>query len=279
MVKMLTLFGVEDLRELKYNDLKRELAVQKFILLAIRYLFNLQSKTWKGSSTQLQEDKKAIVDTYTKHLEAFIAEIEFVIAHRSEPLTNRTSHRSKKQIRQENKEKRKDVKTESAKLNQFGKSMERDGLYVSWDRDRFMLIAQDRGYQTEEAIVQDVGKELNLDMAKARMLINRGRFTWGQVLCVGAMLEMTPKEFCDTFLAGYFTEQHGEYRADYENLCKEELLKAAYKPIKLVEEVIEEVVEPEEPEEIEQPEEADAIEIEEVIVGADGKPLDEEEWF
>ena len=76
-----------------------------------------------------------------------------------------------------------------------------------------------------------------------------GAMPWG-------ILQMTPKEFCDTFLAGYFTEQFGDYRADYENLRKDELLKRAIKSNPML-----------------------AYEEEVIEIGADGSPIDEEEWF
>ena len=254
MVKMLTLFGV-DLKELKYNDLERELRVQKWIHYAINSALSDEIGRRKRTRTvsQLSYDKEAFGNIYLQHLKAFMTEIEYVMAHRSEPIENFNCHRSQKRIRQENEAKRKAIINENAKLYYMKQSMAQDGMLVSWDKERFILIASDRGYQTEEAIITDISQELNLDLARTRLLIDKGRFTWGQVLCLGAMMQMTPKEFCDTFLAGYFTEQYGEYRADYENLCKEELLKYAVKP----------KMPP--PDEIE--------------VGADGRPLDEEIWF
>ena len=41
MIKMLTLFGV-DLKELKYNELKRELIMQKWIRYAIKSALSLE---------------------------------------------------------------------------------------------------------------------------------------------------------------------------------------------------------------------------------------------
>ena len=242
MIQMLTLFG-EDLRNLKYNDLKRELRAQKFILLAIKNLrsIELSSRRKRKNVTQLSLDKEALSDTYIQHLEAFISEIEYVMAHRSEPISNFHSHRSQKQIRQENAKKRKAVIAENTKLNTLKKHMGQEIRFISWDRDKFMHISEDRGYQTEDAIIQDVGKELNLDLGRAKMLVDKGRFTWGQVLCIGAMLSMTPKEFCDTFLAGYFTDQFGEYRASYDNLHKPELLKYVIRPTESPQPVMREV--------------------------------------
>ena len=137
-------------------------------------------------------------------------------------------------------------------MSYWQKSLKRDTFAVSWDKEKFLLIAKDRGYQTEIALIHDVGDELNLGRAKAEAILDSGRFTWGQVLCLGAMMQMTPREFCDTFLSGYFIEHNDdEYRADYKNIERLALLKTAIKP----------------------------IEYEEVEVGSDGKPIDEEVWF
>ena len=137
---------------------------------------------------------------------------------------------------------------EDVRTLRLSRAIERDSLYVSWDKERFLLIAADRGYQTENALVADIAKELVLDRSAVRLLMDKGRFTWGQVLILGEMFDMSPKEFCDTFLAGYFVEHNGNYRASYANMNKWDLLKNAIRP--------------------------DVIE-----VGADGRPIDEEEWF
>lgn len=251
-MEMLTLFG-KDLSKLTYNELKRELAVQKFLHYAVRTALSAElcrRKNYKKES-QPSQDKEDFCHIVMEHLEAFIAQIEHAMSHRNEPLENATRHRSRLAIRRENEAKRKAFRAETTRRYDWQKSIARDGVPVSWDKERFMRITADRGYQTEEAVIHAIGKELNLDRARAKVILDKGRFTWGQVLCLGALMEMTPREFCDTFLAGYFTDQFGEYRADYENLDRAALLKRAVKPMPM----------------------------EKVIVGSDGKPLDEEEWF
>ena len=255
MTKMLTLFGV-DLKELKYDELKRELIMQKWIRYAIKSALSLELRVRSRCQniTQTSLDKETFAHIYLQHLEALIAEIEYVMAHKREPIASVSAER-KSAVRKKNAAKTTAIIAENKRVYDLKKSMDRDGLLVSWDKDKFMLIAADRGYQTNEALIQAVGKELKLDRARAGVIVDKGRFTWGQVLCLGAMMQMTPKEFCDTFLAGYFTEQQGEYRADYENLCKEELLKRAVKP----------------------PINMPPLDI--IEVGADGVPVDEEIWF
>lgn len=292
MTKMLTLFG-RDLSKLKYKELEREWRSQKQILSDIkqgrlrqqnaldRRIAKEQAGTKIVTSKQIAEDKLILSDIYITHLESFIQEIEYWMGKRIEPLSNRNGHKPPSEIRVRNAKKRKAIIAENTRMYDLQKSLDRDRTLVSWDKEKFMLIAADRGYQTQEAILQDVERELNLDRARAVAIVEKGRFTWGQVLCLGALLQMTPKEFCDTFLMNYFTDYDGEFRADYENISRAELLRTAVRPIEC--EAVEECKEiesvevgeaAEEAEEVEEPDEVDVIE-----VGSDGKPIDEEIWF
>lgn len=267
MNTMLTLFG-RDLKELNFKQLERERRCQKYILTAVkqgRYMLQRlvnkrvakeENGEKKVTSKAIAEDKLTMCDIYITHLEALIREIEYWMSKRAEPLDNRNGSKTRTQIKALNAERRKNVIRENARLYRWQQSIEGDGLLISWDRDKFIHIAEDRGYQTEEMLIYDVGQELKLDRARAEAILQNGRFTWGQVLCLGAMMQMTPKEFCDTFLAGYFID-HGddEYRADYENVKREELLRRAVKP--------QQTLPP----------------LERIEVGSDGRPLDEEIWF
>lgn len=232
MTKMLTLFG-RDVSELRYNELVREKRMQKYLLRTLRKAFAEEDRLRQTRQrlTDISADKEDFLDIYMENLEVFIKEIDYYLERRFEPAKNvKTTLKSKAQIKAENQQKRARNLQETSLTAHWEDSLTRDNAFVSWDRDRFMLIAADRGYQTEGAIIQDVGKELNLSRTRSSRLLNTGRFTWGQVLCLGAMFQMTPREFCDTFLSGYFTEQYGEYRADYENLSKTELLKRVIRP-------------------------------------------------
>ena len=262
MTKMLTLFG-EDIGKLPYNDLKRERAMQRYLLSKTRD--NLRIESFKldqmEKPTQASKDKVAILGIYFAHLEALIAEIDYWLNRKFEPEENwRKNVKRRWQIREENQRKRKENIAENARLYNWEKSLDRDRFLTSWDKAKFVSIAADRGYQTEEALIQDVGKALGLERARAIRIIESGRFTWGQVLCLGAMLQVTPKEFCDTFLAGYFVDTHGEYRADFDNISQAELLRPPIRPMPIVEEI-------------------DLGEMEIIETDSAGKPLDEEEWF
>lgn len=265
---MLTLFG-KDIDKLSFEELKRERSAQKYIrkkiktwLVTERYNNEKYTLTeeqrieernkvqadyesgkitqhqWLGRlsaiekrSTNQRYDRVVLLENYLKNLDAFIADLDFFIERRAEPITKASRHNTKTSIRIRNAKARKNAINDNAKVYQWKQYLERDSFCVSWDREKFLLIARDRGYQTESAVIQGVGEAINLDRVRSRLIIENGRFTWGQVLCLGAMLQMTPKEFCDTFLSGYFTESFGEYRADYDNINQAELLRTPIRPM------------------------------------------------
>ena len=251
MTKMLTLFG-EDIGKLPYSDLKRERQVQRYLLAKLKNQRNLDEyklETMKKPS-QVAKDKVSLLNEYVTHLEALIEEADYWLDRKFEPEASyKKVRKTKSEIREANKIRHRRMMAEDVRTLRLSRAIERDSMYVTWDKERFLLIASDRGYQTENALVADISKELNLDRSAVRLLMEKGRFTWGQVIVLGAMFEMTPKEFCDTFLAGYFVNRNGIYRASCENMDEVELLKSAIRPVTVIE------------------------------VGADGRPLDEEEWF
>ena len=89
---------------------------------------------------------------------------------------------------------------------------------AQWDKEKLMMVASDRGYRTRSAVAYAIAQELEITMGSAKWLLNNGAFTWGQAIVIGALFEMTPKEFADSFLAGYFKEvRDGDYRAVIED--------------------------------------------------------------
>lgn len=272
MTKMLTLFG-EDIGKLKYDDLKRERAMQAYMLAKCKV--QLQKEQYyrerRVNDTLRGRDKIAFLEIYIDHLKAFVEEIDYWLERREENIgTYNKKRRRKDQIREANNIRHKRLMAEDVRALRLSKAIERDSLSITWNRERFDMIVADRGYQTESALIADVAKELMLDRTSTKLLLDKGRFTWGQVLVLGAMFEMTPREFCDTFLADYFVETHGKYRAALDNIDKYTLLKNAIRPAMAK---IEEEIEPE----IVVEEEIEMFDV--VNVGADGRPLDEEEWF
>lgn len=88
----------------------------------------------------------------------------------------------------------------------------------TWNRDAFMSVASDRGYRTHSAICMVLSEYLECSRIKVNKMLNTGRMTWGEVLCIGAFLEMTPTEFCEVFLDGYFRKAATDvFRANIEN--------------------------------------------------------------
>ena len=279
MTKMLTLFG-EDIDKLGYNDLKRERQMQRFLLSKLKHWYEMESYKLETAEkpTYINRDKVAILGIYVTHLESLITEIDYWLDRRVEPEENwRKNVKRRWQIREENRIKRRTYVVENNNLHRQERASERDVFLVSWDKEKFLSIAADRGYQTEGALIQDVGETLNLDRMRTKSLLDNGRFTWGQVLCLGAMFQVTPKEFCDTFLAGYFVDNHSEYRADFDNISRTELLRPPIRPMPMAAEEEPEAEEEAVEEDTEMVE--DLIPLEMVEVGADGRPLDEEVWF
>lgn len=89
---------------------------------------------------------------------------------------------------------------------------------ITWDVEKLMLIAKDRGYFTEVATTAAISDILEITLHGASSLIKTGRLTWSQCIIIGSLFEMTPKEFCDVFLSGYFREvSDGVYRAYVED--------------------------------------------------------------
>lgn len=95
---------------------------------------------------------------------------------------------------------------------------------MRWDLAKLRTIGADRGYFTDMALTAIVAEALDVSSRSAKMLLNSGKFSWGQCIVLGAQFEMTPKEFCDTFMNGYFKEvADGVYKAHIDD--PHELLK------------------------------------------------------
>lgn len=215
--QLITLFN-KPIDELSRADVETEIKMQKFHRGMLRAELARQKKNDEKAvrAYKVRYDKIDFLETYIKVIDGFIDEMERKIATRSDG----TKEGRARAIR--NKENRKDLRREARNW-----SISSDGIQLSWDRKKFMLVARDRGYLTEASIIYAVEQELKLTKEKVNVLLEKGKFTWGQVLCLGAMLQMTPKEFCDIFLAGYFVDYYGQFIASYENLDKSVLLKRA----------------------------------------------------
>lgn len=106
--------------------------------------------------------------------------------------------------------------------------MKRMQPIVTWDVETLMSVARDRGFYTEVAVVAAIAEALNMTVYGTKQLVESGKLTWSQCIIIGAIFEMTPKEFCDCFLSGYFKEvADGVFRAKVDDI--DNLLDAPYK--------------------------------------------------
>lgn len=208
------------LENLSYEDLTVELKLQKYVRNQLKsrwYCLNKESKEKRFS--RIREDKIEFLELYVKQLDGFINEIEDLMNHKTNRKIKDSSLRAK------------DIRNRAGKANArkrwLQQTSELDGTGISWDRQKFMTLARDRGYMTEEGVIYAVGKEIGFDRQSTRLLLKTGKFTWGQVLCIGVLFQMNPREFCDIFLSGYFIDYFGEYIASYRNIDKSHLLKKA----------------------------------------------------
>ena len=100
---------------------------------------------------------------------------------------------------------------------------------VQWDVTKLEQIARDRGFYTRAALVAVIAERLDTTINCVSHLLNIGKLSWSQCILIGALFEMTPKEFCDVFLSGYFREvADGVFRAYVEDPTA--LLDAPYLP-------------------------------------------------
>ena len=176
-----------------------------------------------------RENHMILYEKYVNTLEAFLEELKYLQDRAKPPKENligSQAYQKREQRRKRNKAKQED----NSDIATFTKSVERDGISLQWSKDILLLVARDRGYLTEAAVVSAIEGELGLSRARAMRVLETGKLTWGQVLCLGALFEMTPKEFCDVFMNGYFQESFGQLIASYDNIDKEALLKRAIKP-------------------------------------------------
>ena len=225
--RMITLWN-KDVPDMDKGELEAELRVQKWLYRLIQKTHGkLLAEDERMRESWIRDNKIVLCETYLQNLAGIISQIEFYIPRRGDrDVKGGINKRREQERRTQILTKDKDERVMQRRAAQ------REGINLQWDKELFLLVGKDRGYQTEEALVYAVQNELDITRVKAKSLVDKGKWTWGQVMCVGAMLEMTPKEFCDIFMSGYFVEYMGEYYASYNNIDKSELLKRVGRPSK-----------------------------------------------
>lgn len=108
--------------------------------------------------------------------------------------------------------------------------MKRMQPIITWDTEKLMAVARDRGFFTDVAVIATIAQTLNISVSGTEKLIRSGKLSWSQCIIIGALFEMTPKEFCDVFLSGYFKEvADGVFKAHVDDI--EALLDTPYQAV------------------------------------------------
>lgn len=224
-------FWAVPVEDMTYDQLEEELRLQKWLYSLIKSQLSMEKKAEKNATrySWIRLNKIDFCDILMKQLDGFIADLETRLKVRKMP--SKYSHKHETYIKSKRRaERQKAVNERNSVLTQTKILSEREGVNLQWDKDKFLLVGQDRGYRTEEALTYAVQKELDISYKKAQALVGSGRFTWGQVMLLGAKFEMTPKEFCDIFMSGYFDEYKGGYYASYKNIDRTALLRRRVLP-------------------------------------------------
>lgn len=76
----------------------------------------------------------------------------------------------------------------------------------AWDKEKFKKVAESRGVHTDAVLYAMIAEELMTSVGHARAIVSNGKMTWGEIILIAALFEMTPAEFCDCFLSEVFDE-------------------------------------------------------------------------
>lgn len=174
----------------------------------------------KRNALERAEQKLEFCEIYERNIRGFIdylTELKderkaYELAHRQRGYDPRSKRRKEetaelKKLRGKLSLKKKLTKKQVRQINKAG-------AVSNWSRETFDLIARDRGYFYEAGLISELSRRLGLTRKATEELLKSGRFTMEQVLLIGDFFQMTPREFCDTFLRGYFTELGGNYIAE-----------------------------------------------------------------
>lgn len=233
----------KDPKEMTIEELRTEVRCQKALRVPLEsciwhfrkaaYLHNQKLETekesrigWRNGMIRQCEEKIAFADNLLIAVKArteyFQDLLEDKYRHRNRVMQRRQAkpHRPKYSMP-------KNV-TENAKIeavrryNKHLYDMRTSDMFINpygWDKEKLIKIANDRGYMTEDAITMALARVANMPWKTAKAIMENGRLSWGRVLVLGAFFEMTPKEFVDTFMPGYFEEvTPGNFRANQDHV-------------------------------------------------------------
>lgn len=113
------------------------------------------------------------------------------------------------------------------------KEQEKRPLGELWNKKAFMRVCANHGYVTPDMVQMMVSTETDCSMVQAKYMIDNGCFTWLQIMLIGAALQITPTEFAEVFMSGYFVEiGHGIYQASYDKIPEEAIMSKPMEVIK-----------------------------------------------
>lgn len=102
-----------------------------------------------------------------------------------------------------------------------------------WNYESLKRVAVSKGYGSVTTLSAAVAQEFGLTVRSATDFLRDGRLGWGHVLVLASFLEMTPAEFCDVCLHGFFKEVvDGKFVAHITEEEKKAFLKGSPKTAK-----------------------------------------------
>lgn len=218
----------EEYNKLDNYDLKTELETQRFFYRLLERQISLTEYDIKMKKKDLEEYKnseKCIERNIARKQDAIIARqkrLELLHKVNDACKTYAMLLEAEYTMRQRLKKHTGKQGTTAKQRREQLKAFSRDRSYLKnseqvesvWNKDAFYAVAEDRGYKVREVLLNDVAKVWDVSPRTADRILKKGNFTWGQVLLLGHMFEMTPREFAECFMRGYFEEiSEGKFRA------------------------------------------------------------------
>lgn len=232
-MEMLTLAG-KPIEEMNLYELKTEKQVQLKLARSIYKTRNIAIYFNEKRKAEIAEEEhahgnklKAVKDNedYIEFLTMYEYHIRCTVDKIKEMIPIAPKGRSRQRKRRSYIIKRdqrgSQIHDNKLKISRWETKLAKDGLVNLWDREKFMLVAKDRGYYTDHAITSLISRTCKLSIRQVDVLLESGRWSLGQALIIGAEFQMTPKEFAEVFMHGYFKEvSDGHFEASKDNLTE-----------------------------------------------------------
>lgn len=87
-----------------------------------------------------------------------------------------------------------------------------------YSHEKLIEVTKHRGYYNVKSVALAISQNTGLSVGTITSKIYSGHFSREEMLVIASYFEMTPKEFCDVFLNGLFSENSlGHYYAHIES--------------------------------------------------------------